>query len=256
MQDNSAFDDLVAALDGRQMTDDEGQVEETTSTGDTTAEEQITEAEPAPAEKPAEPSEPAPKADEDDSENTLAEDESGKQYVPKKRFDKIYGKQKDLERKVEAYEALLQNMPQQEPEAPKAKPKTSTEPQQEQGPSKADFLELKMTLPQFDPKPDEYGNPTNPDYSPTLDALGYRIWKANPSMSLVEAGREAMRYAKEFSKVQTDAQTEARRVKSLSSDQGITSRVQNRTDNSAPGANASLEEMEAYLKSTGEWDRF
>lgn len=255
MQDNSAFDQMVAALNGHEVTNDEGQVEETTSIGDTTAEEQIPVEETAPAEKPAEPTESEPKADDDDSENTLAEDETGKRYVPEGRFKKVYGKAKELERKLASYEALLQSMPQPAVSETKTKPKTNETPIS--SPTKADVLELRMTLPQFDPKPDEYGNPTNPGYSQTLDALGYKIWKSNPDMSLVEAGREALRYAKELSKAQMESQNEARRVKSLNSDQGITSRVLNRGEqSSAPSTNASLEELEAYMKASGEWDRF
>src|SRR4030065_1847334 len=105
-----AIDDLAAALDGHQVTDEEGQAVETDTTKEiSTPEEQTTEEKTATAEKPAESSKPAP-AEEEETESELAVDDSGKRYIPKSRFDQVYGEKKAAERKNEALEKQVQGL--------------------------------------------------------------------------------------------------------------------------------------------------
>lgn len=262
MSNISSLDELAAALNDRQITDGEGQIDETTSTDDTAAQEENTENESVTAEKSEDELEESTQDSEDESETQHTEeesedsedesqdatDESGKRYVPESRFKKVYAKSKELERQIEALQAQTQSVKQ-----PKGKQSKSTDTR----PSKADLLELKLELPQFDPKLDEYGEPTNPEYSPELDRLGAQILRANPGMSPLQAGREALKVAKELSKRQAQVKSEAHAEKSIRSDTGITSRVQSK-DLKGSEAEKVLnsnddQEMEAYLKKIGQW---
>jgi len=253
----SISDDLAAALNNHQVTDEEGQVvDETTSFEDTAAQEKNTEEETAPAEKPAESEAKEAKTEAEEDETQLAEDESGKKYVPEKRFKEVYGKLKQQERELEARDVLIkelmsQGMTQKQAEKEVTKPTKKSD--QSEGPSKADLLELRMTLPQFDPKYDEEGKPTNADYSPELDKLGYQILKANPGMTPLEAGRQALKLAKDLSKAEVTAQIKAREMKSVSSDQGITSRVTVRGSQAIDPDRMTDQEIEEYLRSSGQW---
>lgn len=244
--------DLAAALNGHQITDDNGDV-----TGDDTSAEVATQTEQTPDTDTATPekaeteAQPTSQSDEAD-DNQLAEDETGEKYIPKKRFDKVYGKYKATERELETLrqqlskgDALLQEV---------SKPASTTQSSQPQaGPTKADVLELRMTLKQFDPQFDENGVPQNPDYSPELDQLGYQIWKANPTLSLIDAGKQAIKFAKSVAQKQVETTQAARKVKALQSDQGITSRVQNRAPQTPDFDKMSLKEKEQYLKDNKLW---
>lgn len=257
LDDNNVFAEMAAALNNHQITDSEGQIAEETAIEDTASQEINTDDEFAQADKPAEVEETSsqtPEATDETDYVGLAEDESGKRYVPESRFKEVYGKSKATERELQALKEQLAKgdalMRQSE------NPKTSKKTQQDNSaaqPSKADLLELKMTLPQFDPKLDENGVPTNPDYVEELDQLGYDLWKANPALTPLEAARQALKYAKSLSKKQSEAVAEARLVKSIQSDQGITSRVGQRTPQQVDIDSMSDTEMEAYLKSTGQW---
>jgi hypothetical protein len=246
--------DVAAALDNRDITDDEGQIsEEETSVEESATQEENTEDESVTAEKPAEDETSDSESEDEPTETQLAEDDSGKRYVPEKRFKEVYADLKQTQRDLKARDSLIQELmskgmtqKQAEKEADKSQPEV-------QPPNKADVLELRMTLPQFDPKAGEDGKPSNPDYSEALDKLGYQIWRANPGMSPLEAGRQALKTAKDISKAELKASSKAREVKSNASDQGITSRVTSRQAEKFDAEKATDQEIEEYLRSTGQW---
>lgn len=257
MDDKSnVFSEMAAALNNHQITDDEGQIAEETAIEDTASQETNTVDEPAQAEKPAEVDEVSPRTNDATDETDyvgLAEDETGKKYVPESRFKEVYGKQKATERELQALKEQIAKGDALMRTASNSKPSKANQDSTTGQPSKADLLELKMTLPQFDPKPDENGVPTNPDYNEVLDQMGYELWKANPALTPLEAGRQAIKYAKSLSKKQSEVVAEARTVKAIQSDHGITSRVGQRVPQEPNFDSMSDQEMEAYLKSTGQW---
>ena len=234
----NAFSEMAAALNDHQVTDDEGKVAEETAVEEPATQETNAEDETATVEKPAESTESEPKAEDVETESQLAEDESGKRYVPEGRFKKVYGALKAKERELESLKTQAQVI----------KP---TQPEQPQTLDKSSQLEkelLYVTLPQFNPESDQY----NQD----LDDLAVNVYLANPGITKLEAARKAIAKAKALTKDQVKIIAEARSVKSQQSDQGITSRVSSRPSekDQVPGADASLEEMEAYLRKTGEWN--
>lgn len=238
-QDPNAFSQMAAALNEHQVTDEEGQVSEKTDVEEPAPQETNTDEETATAEKPAESTTEEPKAEEVESETQLAEDESGKRYVPEGRFKKVYGELKAKERELESLKT----------QATASQP--TQQPTQPQTPDKSSQLETELlyaTLPQFNPNSDQFDQ--------TLDQTAVDIFLANPGITKLEAGRRAIARAKALTKDQVKIIAEARSVKSQQSDQGITSRVSNRPsdEDKVPGVNASLEEMEAYLRKTGEWN--
>lgn len=239
----STQDDVAAALDNHQITDDQGEIpEETTSEEHSETPEQTPVTEDATAEKSAD--EQTPPKEEAKSENEpemvpTAEDETGKRYVPESRFKEVYAKMKDYERRVQA------------------PPVTETTPKPSVGlkPSdKADALEIELlrtTLPQF--------NPESADYSRDIDELGYSLYegskdsKGNYTMTRIEAGRRALNLAKKITSKVADVKLEARTVKVQQSDQGITSRVLNRDGVKLDPEKMTLEEKEEWLKANGSW---
>ena len=238
MADNNAFSEMAAALNDHEITDQEGKIAEETATEETEAQEINTESEPATAEKPAESVEEAPKADETDTENQLAEDETEKRNVPEGRFKDVYGKYKATQRELDSIKKQATAQP------------TIAQPTN-QKPDKSSQLEtelLYVTLPQFNPNTDQFDQ--------ELDQMAVDIYIANPGITKLEAARKAIARAKALTKDQVKIISEARAVKSQQADQGITSRVSNRPSDKdqVPGADATLEEMEAYLKKTGEWN--
>lgn len=227
---------LTAALNGHDVTDEEGQVSETTDAGESVAQETNTEEEFASPEKGAETEVEEPKANTDETESELAEDESGNRYVPQKRFDKVYGRTKQLERELEELKrnAPRQTVDQPAPNQPTTSPDVETEL-------------LYVSLPQFNPESDQYNQ--------ELDRLGAQIFKANPGITKPEAARRAIKIAKSLTQDQAQVVAEARKIKSLSSDQGITNRVSQRR--SEPDTSKmTLDQLEDHLKATGEWNRF
>lgn len=237
MDDNAnAFSEMAAALNDHEITDQDGQVAEETANEDMAPQETNTVEETATAEKSAESTEEELKDSEVETETQLAEDETGKRYVPEGRFKDVYGKYKATQRELDSFKRQATAQPIMQPT-----PETS---------DKAAQLEtelLYVTLPQFDPNSDQH--------DPDLDDLAVSIYQANPGITKIEAGRRAIAKAKALTKDQVKIVAEARTVKTQQSDQGITSRVSNRpAENAEPGAGASLEEMEAYLRKTGEWN--
>ena len=234
------IDDLAQVMN-RQVTDENGQAieENETPLGETsTPEEQTTVNEDAQAEKPADLEVEATqsKTDEDEIDNLveLASDETGKRYVPESRFKEVYGKMKDFERALKEPKAKETTLP------PAIKPETL---------DKSDKVEIELlraTLPQF--------NPDSSDYSEELDQLGFAIYKATPGLSRIEAARKAVGMAKKIQSKVAAVKDEARQVKSIQSDQGITGRVTSRESTSdIPPDDASPEDMEKWLKTHGQW---
>ncbi len=234
---------VADALNDHQVTDDDGLLntaDETASETSTTQETNTLD-DTAGSEKSAETEANDSKSVEDETEPNFAEDEKGRRYVPEKRFKEVYAKLKEKERQ----EALAANkssgvgqqnvLPQQ--------------PHPNQVVDKTTALELdllKTTLPQF--------NPDSTEYDPELDKLGAQIYNANPGITMVEAGRRAMATAKALTRKQAQVVAEARAVKSQQSDQGITSRVKSNGEVETPDPKKmTLEQMEDFLKSNGQW---
>jgi hypothetical protein len=238
MSDNDMAQQLAAALDGHDVTSEDGDVVESDTTSEESAPaEQTTEDESAEVESTATNDVPAPKAEEAEVESDLAQDESGKRYVPQERFDKIYGKQKATERELEALRQQLASN--------SVLNQAKTGKGQTTKIDKADILELKMTLPQF--------NPGSSEYDEDLDTLGLQIHRANPGISPLQAGYLAIETAKKIAGKVNGVKQEARAVKSLQSDQGITSRVVSRQATKEDPDKMSASELETYMKRNGMW---
>lgn len=220
----STIDDLAAALNNHQVTDDDGQV------GSDSATEQVDslESESAPTEEVFE--EPKPQEQEPEE----AEDEQGRKYIPAKRFDKIYGQKKALERELAS---LRQQAPSQGTKAP------------EQVLDRTQALEMELL---FDKHPEF--NPSDPKYSPELDALAGKFVQANPSLSALQAAREAKALAQRIGDKRDGIRQESVLVKQSVSDNGIAGRPQKvSTTPQIDIATASADDLERYLKQTGSW---
>lgn len=244
-KDQSAFDQMAAALNDHQVTDEEGQLAEGTATEDTASQETNTKEEIATPEK-AQESEDLSSQDESEDDEIPAVDDLGKRYIPEKRFKKETAKRREAERlaeqkakEAEALKALISN------QTPDKVVQTGNEPQPD---SNLDRLELRMVFkdyPQF--------NPTSEEYNQDLDALAGDIRRANPSMSVSEAAEKAISFAKKLSSDQIKVAREARAVKAQQSDQGITSRVLQRSGQTPDPDKMTLEEKEEWLRDNGMW---
>jgi len=233
------LDQLAAAFGDHQITGTDGEMlAEEPATQETAAEETNTEEETATAEKPAESEEEAPALEAEDETN-FAEDESGKRYVPEKRLKKETAKRREAERRAQALEAAMLTQPTQ-PVRQEAQPSQPVSP--------TDDVETEVLFtkyPQFDKDSDQYSEP--------LDSLGYQIYKANPGISRLKAAKLAIEQAKKLTADQAQVVAEARTVKAQQSDQGITSRVLNRSTQTVDPNKMSLEEKEEWLRANGEW---
>lgn len=243
MSDDDMAQQLAAALDGRSMTDEEGNISETdTDDLDSAPDEQTTDDEPATGENPPETETQDANAEDEVDGDQLAEDDSGKKYVPLDRFNQVYGKYKQTERELKQQQELLEKGKALLDDTSKQKPGKK---QLEVKVDKADILELKMTLPQFNPDSDKY--------DADLDQLGFDILRANPGMTPLEAGKVAIDRAKKITQKYAGAVNEARSVKAQQSDTGITSRRVSTGKNRVNPDNMSLEDMENYLRESGNW---
>jgi len=242
-------DDLVAALDNHEVTDDDGQVKgDETPEEESATQEETTVEEDATAEKSAETEDESTQDETEGTENEesdepdlveTASDETGKRYVPESRFKEVYAKWKAAEREKG------------KPSAP-ALPKTELPPA---GPiNKADALEvelLRTTLPQF--------NPESEKYSREIDELGFSIYessrdnKGQYSMTRIQAARKALQMAKKITSKVAEVKSEAKTVKAQQSDQGITNRVLTRESTKLDPNKMTLEEKEEWLKANGQW---
>lgn len=245
MEDQN-LQELAALLDGHQVTDGDGKLQqeaEDASPEKSAAQKEKPSDDITPtAEKPTEAEAASTQEEAPADESNFGVDESGKRYVPEerlkketKRFRETERKLKDLESKLAQGNALLQN----------AKNPTPPLPEPERHVDKADILELKLTKSQF--------NPSSSDYNRELDELAGKIFKATPGISVMEAAEEAEKYAQAIATRTAGVRTEARQIKALQADQGIAGHSAQRTATSVDPNNMSLEEMEAYLKGSGDW---
>lgn len=239
---------LAAALDGREITDDQGEVTEERETfvdDQASSEQETLEEDSAQEATPESDSQEDTQSLQDDDDNTLAEDDSGKKYVPEKRFKSVYAQKKELERQLEAERQEKQRLLNGADVLNQfAKPKGKAESSNVKV-DKADILELKMTLPQFDPN--------KPDYDRSLDTMAFQILRANPGISPLEAGQRAIGLARDLTSRVSQAKTEARTVKAQQSDSGITTRVHSRTSSTPNPDTMTDVELEAWLKANGQW---
>jgi len=237
MSDQDNINDLKDAFDGHSITDDSGQLTETTDSEEVPSEEETAVDDSVPQEQSEEEQ---GNQETEETNPDVAEDEDGKKYVPEGRFKEVYAKYKDLERK------LKDSTPEQK--APIMSSQT---------PDRSTLLEtelLHQTLPQF--------NPNDPDYSQTLDEMGAEIYQSSfrfdsaagtvaPTITKLEAARRAIKRAKELVGTQEKVRAEVRVVKSQQSDSGFTSANKKVADKKPE--DMSLEEKEAYLKKIGQW---
>lgn len=226
--------DLAAAFGNHQITDDEGKLADDTADQITATDETNDFEEPATAEKPAD-EKSVSQDDEDSDETELAVDDKGKRYIPEKRLKKETAKRREAERKAaELEQRLLQNQPVRQEAVELQRPTDDVESEV-----------LFSKYPQFDPESSEY--------SRGLDKLGLEIYKANPGISRLRAARLAIERAKELTQDSAKVLAEARSVKALQSDQGITSRVVSRGTTQVDPDKMSLQEKEEWLKANGMW---
>jgi hypothetical protein len=235
MEDNPVFDEMMEALNGHQVTDDEGNIPEETETSgqDSSPENQTTVEDTAPGENPPEVEQSDSESEDTTNENQLAEDETGKKYVPEERFKQVYGKMKALERELATKQAMAP--------APK---QTGKQPKVD----KAEMLENELLFTKF-PQLD----PNSQNYSIVLDEMAYDIYRANPGITKLDAARRAERRIREIAVVEARVKGEARTVKALQSDQGITNRSTSRGQTQLDPNSMTEAEMEEYLKKTGNW---
>jgi len=236
MSDQDNLDQLKDAFDGHEVTNDDGQLTETTDSEEVPSKEETPVAEAEDMEQETAETNPE-----------VAEDEDGKKYVPEGRFKEVYAKLKEAERK-------LKETSTREPVAP---------PMSGQSPDRASLLEtelLHQTLPQF--RPYNADGTRNPDYSEVLDEMGSEIYQSSfrfdpktqsvmPTITKLEAARRAIDRAKKLVGSRDRNRDEVRVVKSQQSDSGFTS-----ASKKVPEKNLddmSLEEKEAYLKANGLW---
>lgn len=199
---------------------------ETTATPETNPAEET-----AREEKPAEEPKADPKSTEDDSE-TIAEDEHGKKYIPEKRFKDVYAKLKEAERRLAERQSVPDELP-----VPPLKPADKTDA------IESELLRTKYT--QFDPESDQYDQ--------VLDQMAGQIYRANPGITKTEAARKAIALQKQIAEKVTEVRQEARLVKAVQADSGITSRTKTSGSESLDPESMTLEQKEAYLKANGLW---
>ncbi len=236
MPEEENLQQLMQAFNDHQITDEEGNLskEETeTSVADSSPQDETTETETPEVE---DNTDQASEADDQTPEPEVGVDDTGKRYVPQKRFDKVYGEKKALERENQA---LKQKVQVNAPMHPPASPQTP----QSQGSLENDLLFA--TLPQFDPDSD--------DYDPDLDDMAATIYKANPGITKIQAAKQAIKKVKSLASKEIAVKSEARKVKALQADQGITSRNVSRGSQVVDPEKMTLAEKEAWLKQTGNW---
>lgn len=228
------LENFAAAFNDHQITDEEGKLVEDTTSENTAASETNTLEDTATSEKTEESEETTPVVDEED-ETIPAVDDKGKRYIPEKRFKQTYAQFKETERENQALRDLVTQI----------QPVTAQEQVKSEPASDTELEVLFMKYPQFDPNSDEY--------SKGLDDLGGQILKANPGMSRLQIAKQTLETAKKLTSDQAKVVAEARTVKAQQSDQGITSRVLNRQQETVDVSKMSVEEKEEWLKANGAW---
>lgn len=239
MSEQDTLKELAAAFDGHQITDEEGKLAETeTAIEESAPEEQTTEAEPI-EQAHQEDTEP-----QDDPEEV--EDDSGKRYVPEKRFKKIYAENKEKERRLKEYERKEREQQKIAQEIPPVRQETQEIDYTKVDPNTVLELEVLMDrYPQFDSQSDQY--------SPELDRIGGLIAKANPGISRIAAAKEALRIYGGTQSKKAAVRAEVRAVKTQQTDQGLSTRSSSKGEPQVDPEKMSLKEMEDYLKNNGAW---
>ena len=232
---NDNLQNLEAALN-KQITDDEGQLEqeETTFTEEPATQEQKQMDDSTQEVNPAEEEVQEPKPETESDETQLVEDEEGKKYIPEKRFKEIYAKAKENERKVKELEKALTYQIRQ--------PAQAEVPQ-----SKADELEVELLFskyPQFDP--------TNSDYDQDVDDLAADLYVAGKARTKIEAAKMALEKVKVLSSKSLSIKDEARTIKKMMAE-SVTSKGGARTEAQPDIDKMSVAELETYMKAKGEW---
>lgn len=215
----STIDDLAAALDGHQVTDDTGAI-----TSEPAAEEVdslVSETEP-------EETEEEPKSL--DVEPEEAEDDKGNKYIPEKRFKKVWGEKKALEREIASLKQQVK------PEKQAQEPLDRTQ-----------ALEMEILFEKYP----EF-NPSDTRYSEELDSLAGKLIKANPSLTVLQAAREARDLASKIVGRVSSAKSETVVVKKAISDNGMVNAPRKVSSNIDPDS-MSEGDLERYLKETGQW---
>lgn len=240
------FADLAAALEGHQVTDDEGNIpdEDTSIEESATQEPNADEESVDNEEQKDEKSEDTQSNDDDSDQPSYAEDESGKKYVPETAFKKNYAKRKEAERKAAALEQELNrlrqvNMP--KGNAPKQLDKTEA--------LENELLFIRM--PEFDPNSDKYNG--------ALDVMAADIYRAytdtkgKPTITKLQAAQEAKKRAAVLAEQLNDVRASAKAVKQQQSDNGMTARVARRDDSKPDVDKMSPEELENFMRANGMW---
>lgn len=228
------MEELTAALNNHSVTDEDGQVQE----GEDTPVESVSEETEQPeAQEEPEP-EPTEKQEEPEEDPDVVQDETtGKKFVPEKRFKEIYGKTKRLERELE------QLRKQQTPSVSKD---TLDMPRL----TDAQKLENEIMFeryPEFNPESEEYDE--------ELNEVAVNLFLANRDngMTRLEAAKKAKNLASKITAKVAGIRSEALSIKREQADSGITRRVTSREGTSFNPDNASVEELEEYLRKTGNW---
>jgi len=246
MSVNDNMTALAAAFDDHQITDDGGQIlEDETSTQDSAFEEENAVDDSTEAEKPTEPEYSETNAEDDGEDDEHVVDDAGKAYVPKKAFDKNYAKRKEAERLLAERDRELEMLRGQE------KPVARPVPISDRGEALENEL-LFTKMPEFDPYAKEY-NPTL-DESAAFIYNSYRDTKGKPTITKLQAAREAKRIASELTKQATSGRAEVRQVKMQT--EGSFSQAARKVDTTPKAEDMDLDYMEKYLKEQGAWDKF
>lgn len=232
---NDNLQNLEAALN-KQITDDEGQLEqeETTSVEEPATQEEKQMDDSTQEVNPAEEEVQEPKPETESDETQLVEDEDGKKYIPEKRFKEIYAKAKENERKVRELEKAIAAQIRQ--------PAQEAVPQ-----SKADALEVELLFskyPQFDP--------THADYDQDVDDLAADLYVAGKARTKIEAAKMALEKVKVLSSKSLSIKDEARTIKKMMAE-SVTSKGGVRTEPQPDVDKMSVAELETYMKAKGEW---
>lgn len=235
---NDNLQNLEAVLN-KQITDDEGQLEqeETTFFEEPATQEEKQVDDSTQEVNPADEEVQEPKPETESEETQLVEDEEGKKYVPEKRFKEVYKKRKEAERRASELEAQLKAVTSQYIEQPMTQVSRD----------KADALEVELLFskyPQFDP--------TNPDYDQDVDDLAADLYVAGKARTKIEAAKMALEKVKVLSSKSLSIKDEARTIKKMMAE-SVTSKGGARTEAQPDLDKMSVTELETYMKAKGEW---
>lgn len=236
--------DLAAALNGHQLTDEHGDIvgeEETSNEESATHEENSTE-DTTEAEKPIEESDESTQ-DFEESEEDQHVDE---QTVPYERFAEVYGELKKTQRELGQ---------RQEQESLEEYPSFEEYIPSQQGLDKATALEnelLYQTMPEF--------NPQSERYSKEMDSIAGSIYISyGGQITKLEAARRAKAQIGSLLNKQTSVRERAKTVKRAETEAPVVKTRSSTRRARTPEVNPdqmSVAEKEAWLRENGMWDSF